>query len=107
MNQLDQNILDLREEKKLLQSLERLLVNADFKKVILDGFLKSYPLSVVMNRGKLSLEPQESLDIERQLDSVALFNLYLENKISQLADIDVKIHEAETLREQQTIGNIQ
>ena len=41
-------------------------------------------------------------DIDRQLDSVALFKLYLDKRISRIADIDLLISDAETLRDEQT-----
>lgn len=102
MHELDRNILELREEKKVLQSLERLLVNPDFQKVILDDFLTKHPLSLLKGKGRLNLTPEANLDIDRQLECVALFQMYLETKTSQIADIDIKIHDAETLRDQET-----
>ena len=102
MNKLDQDIHDLKEEKKLLQSLERLLYNSDFKKVIMDDFLTKHPLTLVLSKGKLLLDPQTNQDIDRQLDSVAMFKLYLDQRISRIAVIDDKIIEAETLRDETT-----
>ena len=102
MNKLDQDIHDLKEEKKLLQSLERLLYNSDFKKVIMDDFLTKHPLTLVLSKGQLLLDPQTNKDIDRQLDSVALFKLYLDKRISRIADIDLLISDAETLRDEQT-----
>ena len=102
MNKLDQDIHDLKEEKKLLQSLERLLYNSDFKKVIMDDFLTKHPLALVLSKGQLPLDPQTNQDIDRQLDCVALFKLYLDQRISRIADIDLLISDAETLRDVQT-----
>ena len=106
MNTLDKQIYDLREDKKVLLSLERLLTNADFKKVIMEDFLTKHPLNLVMGKGQLSLDPQINLDIDRQLDCVALFKLYLDNRISEIADIDMRISEAESLRDRKTTGNM-
>ena len=102
MNKLDQDIHELKEEKKLLQSLDRLLYNSDFKKVIMDDFLTKHPLTLVLSKGKLLLDPQANQDIDRQLDCVALFKLYLDQRISRIADIDLLISDAETLRDEQT-----
>lgn len=102
MNKLDQDIYDLKEEKKVLLSLERLMTNADFKRVILDDYLTKHPLNLVQSKGVLKLDPQTNQDIDRQLDCVALFKMYLDNRISEIADIDIRIDQAETLRDEQT-----
>lgn len=104
MNQLDREIFNLKEEKKTLVSLERLLINPDFKRVIEDDFLSKHPLDLIMSKGRLSLDPEYERDIDRQLECVALFKMYLQNKASRIADIDLSISEAETLRDQQTQG---
>lgn len=101
MRQIDREILDLKEEKQLLMSLERLMLNADFKKVILEGYLKKHPLQLLKGKGVLGLNPQTNEDIDRQLDSVALFDMYLNSKCLEIADIDYKIDQAETLRLEQ------
>ena len=102
MNKLDQDIYDLKEDKKVLLSLERLMTNADFKRVILDDYLTKHPLNLVNSKGVLKLDPQINQDIDRQLDCVALFRMYLTNRISEIADIDIRINQAETLRDEQT-----
>lgn len=102
MNKLDQDILNLRKEKEVLHSLEKLLINSDFKKVILDEFFTKHPIDLLQGKGVLNLDPQTNLDIDRQLECVALFKMYLDNQISKLADIDYRIAEAETLRDEQT-----
>lgn len=102
MNQLDKTIRDLREQKAILQSLERLMVNADFKKVILDDFLSKHPLELVLRKGQLNLDPQINQDIDRQLECVALFKMYLDKRIDELDSIDTRILEAEHLRDEMT-----
>lgn len=102
MNKLDIDIEELKKEKRVLQSLERLLTNIDFKKAILDTYLNTHPLDLVMSKGVLNLDPQFNQDIDRQLDSVAMFKLYLDQRISRIAVIDDKIIEAETLRDETT-----
>ena len=102
MNDLDRDIHKLKEDKRVLQSLERLLYNADFKKVIMDDFLTKHPLNLIQGKGRLNLDLQTNQDIDRQLDCVALFKMYLDNRIAEIADIDIKINNAETLRDEQT-----
>ena len=55
-----------------------------------------------MSKGRLNLDTETNLNIERQLDCIALFKMYLDNRVSEIADIDIKIHQAETLRDEQT-----
>lgn len=102
MNKLDQDILDLQELKRTLVSLERLNRNPDFQRVILKNFLEEHPLALIKSKGVLGIKPETVVDIERQLDCVALFNKYLQDLNAQIADIDLKIAEAETLRANET-----
>lgn len=104
MNPLDKDIYELNQDKKRLQSLERLLTNPDFKLAIMDDFLVRHSLKLVKSKGKLGIDPQTNLDIDRQLDSVALFGMWLDRRISDLQSIDKEIMEAEALRDQQTQG---
>lgn len=105
MNQLDKDIYELREEKKVLQSLDKLMNNPDFKKVILEDFLVAHAISLVHSKGRLGLEPSVNQDIDKQLECVAMFKMYLDSKVSKIADIDVLIHNAETLRDEQLRNN--
>lgn len=102
MNKLDKDILELQELKKTLVSLERLNRNPDFQRVIVKNFLTDHPLALVKSKGTLGIKPETIVDIERQLDCVALFDMYLQNLNAQIADIDLKIAEAETLRADET-----
>lgn len=102
MNQLDKDIEDLRELKKTLMALDRLNSNPDFKRVIFDEFLVKHPLALVMSKGQLPLDPETNIDINRQLDCVALFKTYLDKLTSQIPEIDYKISQAEDLRDERT-----
>lgn len=102
MNELDKDIYDLKEDRKMLVALERLMHSSDFKKVIMDDFLTKHPLKLIQGKGRLSLDQQLNQDIDRQLDCVALFKMYLDQRISEIADIDIRISNAETLRDEQT-----
>ena len=102
MNDLDKDIIKLRKDKDVLMSLDRLMVNPDFKKVIMKDFLVDHPLALIEGKGVLKLDPQTNQDIDRQLDCVALFRMYLNSQVSSIADIDLHISSAETLRDEQT-----
>lgn len=97
--QLHIELLSLREKKEELLALQRLLLNPDFKRVILDGYLGKHPIALTMSKGQLGLEPSISKDIDRQLDSVALFNMYLNQQRNALDTIDEQIMETEELRD--------
>lgn len=106
MNQLDKDVNDLKERKKMLMSLERLMQNSDFRLVILKDFLTEHPLKLVYGKGRIPLDPQVALNIDRQLDCVAMFKLHLENTLEELSTIDLKIMEAEQLRDDTIQGKI-
>lgn len=106
MNQLDQDVHDLKERKKMLMSLERLMQNQDFRLVILKNFLNEHPLKLVYSKGRIPLDPQVALNIDRQLDCVAMFKLYLESTLEELSNIDFKIMEAEQLRDDTIQGKL-
>lgn len=102
MNPLDKDIFDLQELKKTLLSLDRLNRNPDFQRVILKKFLEEHVIDLVKSKGMLGIKPETLVDIERQLDCAALFNKYLQDLNAQIADIDLRISEAETLRANET-----
>ncbi|WAW11651.1 hypothetical protein nACB1_007 [Acinetobacter phage nACB1] len=102
MRPIDEEILDLRKRKEMLVSLERLMINSDFKKVINEYYLSKHPLDLIKLKGQLPLDPTLNLSIDRQLDAIALFGLYLDNAMFELPDIDLKIEEAITRRDEIT-----
>lgn len=102
MNQLDRDIQDLKHRKIMLSSLEKLMHNPDFKKVILEYYLKELPVELVMQKASLTIEQAQLDAIDLQLRSIAMFKYFLDTHTSQIADIDIKISEAETLRDEQT-----
>lgn len=102
MNALDKQIVHLRARKDMLIALDRLTMNADFQKVIHEYYLKQHPLELVMLKGQTPLDPTLNASIDRQLDAVALFRMYLANTLDELPDIDLKLNEAIALRDEQT-----
>ena len=102
MKPIDQEILDLRKRKEMLVAFERLMINSDFQKVIKEYYLCKYPLALVKLKGQVPLEESLNLSIDRQLDAVALFGMYLDNLSFELPDIDLKIEEAMTRRDELT-----
>ena len=102
MKPIDQEILDLRKRKEMLVAFERLIINSDFQKVIKEYYLCKHPLDLVKLKGQVPLEESLNLSIDRQLDAVALFGMYLDNLSFELPDIDLKIEEAMTRRDELT-----
>src|SRR5574343_82798 len=102
MKPIDQEIFDLRKRKEMLVDFERLMINSDFQKVIKDYYLRKHPLDLVKLKGQVHLEESLNLSIDRQLDAVALFGMYLDNLSFELPDIDLKIEEAMTRRDELT-----
>ena len=102
MKPIDQEIFDLRKRKEMLVAFERLMLNSDFQKVIKEYYLYKHPLDLVKLKGQVPLEESLNLSIDRQLDAVALFGMYLDNLSFELPDIDLKIEEAMTRRDELT-----
>ena len=53
------------------KALERLLNNSDFKEIVLEGYLKEYPLDLVLNGSNIS-------NRHEILDSIGFFKQYLD-----------------------------
>lgn len=102
MKPIDKEIFDLRKRKDMLVCFERLSINPDFQKVIKEYYLSKHALDLVHQKGQLPLDPNLNLSIDRQLDAIALFGLYLDNLAFELPDIDLKIEEAMTRRDELT-----
>lgn len=67
---------------------ERLLVNIDFKKVILDYYLKDLVIKLSKELANYSVNTPEHNEIVRQLDAISLFdnclfNLKLKGQLAQ------------------------
>lgn len=104
MLKIDSDILKLKQEKNELEALERLSNNSDFKLAIQSAYINKHAHDLVLSKGKLGISPQTQEDINRQLDSVALFAAYLDSRIMRLSTIDHDINEAEQLRIQVLTG---
>lgn len=105
MNKYDKDILELQRRKSMLDALDRLQHNADFKKVIFEGYLREHPLELLKAKGVLKLDQEINQDINKQLDSVAMFGMYLENCLREIPDIDLRIQESEDARNNYLKGN--
>lgn len=69
------------------KALARLMGSSDFRKVILDGYLKNRAVALVYERAS-STEPDDH--VSRQIDSVAHFKSYLD-KLLEDATIAEKL----------------
>lgn len=79
VQQLENNI---RESKKLVdmgESLERLMSNRDFKKVILEGFFEKEAIRLVHLKGDTNMQTADSQkSILTQMDAIASLAQYLQ-----------------------------
>lgn len=98
---LDESI---REHQKLVdfgQAIERLRKNTDFKKVVVDGYLKNEALRVVHLKADPNFQtPERRATLERQLDAIAFFGDYLNTQMIFAERAVRQITDAERTREE-------
>lgn len=100
LKQLDQRVRDEKRTIDLGQSLTRLLNNRDFKKVILDGYLKEEAIRLVSVKQAPNVQSKEAQEsILRQIDAIGCFQDYLREVERQVQGAIKSIEDAEELRE--------
>ena len=67
----------------LAESAEKLLVNLDFKRVVLDYYLKGFAIKQTKELINYPVGSSEYNEVVRQLDAISLFDNYLSNLITQ------------------------
>lgn len=83
------------------QSLGRLMRNADFRKVILDGYLRDEAVKLVHGRmGALLQHPQMAEFQLKALDAISIFNQYLSQLKTNAEQALAQLPEAEQTREE-------
>lgn len=92
---LNEERRQLRKEKELLESFKRLMVNPDFKKLVLDHYLESYAVSLVLQKANPGITEESALGLEYQLNAIATFNRFLEGLKINADTIDQRIVEAQ------------
>lgn len=94
---LERNIKDAEDSIELGQSLDRLMLNKDFKIVVLNGYLKEEAIRLVHLKGEPSVQSAESqASIIRDIDSIAAFAQYL-RKIKHFEGMSTKSIEIDSL----------
>lgn len=94
--ELQKEIAELEVKVRLADSVKQLKANAQFKDVVIDNYMTSYPIEIV---NKLCLYPQDSADYKElvaELDAISRFNHYFESTITegQLSEADLKFAKA-------------
>lgn len=84
------------------EALVRLEKNKDFKKVILDGYLKEFALNTVLIRGRMEFRSNATLleSNTRKLDSIGELAEYFRNLRGNAAQMRNLLAEAESTREE-------
>lgn len=73
---LEKLIADDKDKLELGKALVRLMNSSDFRKIVVDGYLKAKALELVYQRAK-SEKPDD--EVSRQIDAIAQFKSYLDS----------------------------
>lgn len=74
---------DYLQSISLGENTERLLVNLEFKKVIMDYYLKDLVIKLTKELVNYSVNTPEHNEIVRQLDAISLFDNFLHELITE------------------------
>lgn len=101
IKELDHRIKESKRTIDLGQSLDRLLNNRDFKKIIIDGYLREEAIRLVNVKQEPQVQSQAAQDsIIRQIDAIGCFHDYL-REVSRQADQALKsLEDSEQMREE-------
>jgi hypothetical protein len=101
LQEIDGSISQHREAIEAGQSLQRLMVNRDFKRIVLDGYLAQEAVRLVhLKSDPQHQAPEVQTAIVSQIDAIGRLMRYL-NGIRDQADIAKKdLSAAEQLRDQ-------
>lgn len=80
---LEQSITENRKTAELGDALNRLMVNRDFRKIILEGFFETEAVSLVRLKGHPAHQSAESQkQILMQMDAIGVLSAYFEKVVS-------------------------
>lgn len=90
IQEIEANIKQSKQIVELGNSLERLIHNQDFKKVIMDGYFKQEAIRLVHLKSDASMQkPETQSSINKQMDAIGSLNQYFQ-VISHQASLAVK-----------------
>lgn len=99
LQEIEQNIKDAEEFVKAGEAIGRLMVNRDFKRVVLNGYFKDEAVRLVHLKGITNVQSEGAQKyIDDQIKAISLFAQYLDNVASQAEMAKAGISEAEDLR---------
>lgn len=86
IKELEANIRTAKDQIDLGSSLERLLSNKDFKKVILNGYLEKEAVRLVRDKAAFDYQSNEAQQrITRQIDAIGSLAEYLDGVTTKAA----------------------
>lgn len=98
---LDQQIKDARPQLDLAAALERLRVNPDFKKLVVEGYLKNEAVRLVHLKADPNMSaPQHQAAIVRDIDSIGALAQFFATVDAVGRRAERAIAEAEQMREE-------
>lgn len=69
---------EARKKIELAEALQRLYSNRDFKLVFLTHYLQDEIVDLVMARAKVGMDTEQGSNLLREIDSIGLFQKYLD-----------------------------
>lgn len=94
IQELDEDINKAQQLIDMGSALERLMYNADFKKVVMQGFFEKQAIQLVHSKADPALQDKENQEfIMKQLDAIGTLNQYFRN-IGNQADLARKAIDA-------------
>lgn len=101
INAIERNVKDAKELKALGTSLERLVNNRDFQKVIKQGYFADEAVRLVHAKGDPACQTTEKqASIIRQMDSISNLNQYFQTILHTAGLADKAIEEGEAVLEE-------
>lgn len=83
------------------RAVQNLLKNADFKKVILDGYFKEEAARLVLFKADPAMHPEQNQTyINKSIDAIGYFNQYLDAKLQMGTQAERDIMGAEEAKEE-------
>ena len=96
VEQVEKGIADARSDIEMGDILERLYKNADFKKIILEGYLEEEALNMVRTRALVESSEDQSRHVLAEIDAISRLGRHLEiiqQKARQAREIRIPQHE--------------
>ena len=79
LQEIELSMDQAKERIEMADALQRLLKNADFKKIILDGYIEKYAVALVKRKSMFTLlsDPKQQAYIDSQITGIGALDQYL------------------------------